>query len=75
MLEWTRRFTTNILMMRTMVVSFHRRRQRCVLRGGSLNEDEFDQRSAYRFGANTSNQNFNVGFRCANSYSALRRTD
>ena len=40
-----------------------------VLRGGSFYEDEFYLRSAYRFGANTSNNNFNIGFRCALSYS------
>ncbi len=39
-----------------------------VLRGGSINEDEFDQRSAARLGADAGNMNFNIGFRCARPY-------
>lgn len=40
-----------------------------VIRGGSYYEDEYFLRSAERFGANTSNYNFNIGFRCARPYS------
>lgn len=40
-----------------------------VLRGGSFYEHEFYLRSAYRFGANTSNNNFNIGLRCSLAYS------
>jgi formylglycine-generating enzyme required for sulfatase activity len=40
-----------------------------VVRGGSFYDDEFFVNSAYRIGADASNNNYNLGLRCARSYS------
>jgi formylglycine-generating enzyme required for sulfatase activity len=40
-----------------------------VVRGGSFYDDEFYVNSAYRIGADAGNNNYNLGLRCARSYS------